>query len=65
MTTPTTPTIQTPASSETRSGTGRVVVWLELPRQDLRDSDAATDRSHSLYDPDALCEHCERWDGMA
>ena len=42
--------------------TPRTVVWVELPQTgaDREDRDRMP-----AYDPAALCEECERWDGMA
>jgi hypothetical protein len=53
---------QMPAPADSRTVTPRTVVWVELPRTGA-DRD---DRDHTpAYDPTAMCEECERWDGMA
>ena len=61
MTTTTTPP-QIPAPTENRGVTPRTVVWVELPQTDADRDDRAR---MPAYDPAALCEECERWDGMA
>ena len=68
MITPTTPNAEHP--SQTRSpAPPRLVVWVELPRQaaDARPTPASGQAAarEPWYDPAAVYEEPERWDGMA
>ena len=52
---------QMPAPTDSRTVTPRTVVWVELAQ-----TGADHDGDHTpAYDPAAMCEECERWDGMA
>jgi hypothetical protein len=55
-------------ASDTAASTAappRLVVWLELPQSKQRDAADRAATRDSWYDPAALYEEPERWDGMA
>ena len=53
------------ASTDTRGAVSpRLVVWVELPQPEPPGGQRGPLRG-PVYDPSALYEECERWDGMA